>query len=359
MSRRVRIAIVGAGRFVEQAHLPGLRAHPAAEIALLCGRDPERTASTAARLDVPAWSTNVGEAVRRDDVDAVTICTPNVVHREIALAALSAGKHVFCEKPLGMTVAEAAEMAAAARASGLIHHVAFILRHLHGIGTLRRLVRAGEIGPVVYARARGGHNAQLSPTFPGEWRHRRDLAGGGMLFDVGSHYLDLIRWIVGPVAEVCALQHVVPRQLPDRRGGAPVAVDTDDLSACLLRLEDGTPGEVFTSRVIPNRPPGQALEVSGTAGTMVATLSRGNDDSLTIAPPGEPARPVELPAEASAGRQHAVSAMMGAFVDAILRGRSDPDRDGTFEDGLAVQRVLAAVDRAARERRWVPVADAP
>src|SRR5437879_783674 len=109
-SEKVRCAVVGAGGFAAACHVPGLQVHPRADVVVLCGRSEERRRAIAERLGVPETAADYREVVARPDIDAVTITTPNVSHREIALAALAAGKHVFCEKPLAMNTAEAEAM---------------------------------------------------------------------------------------------------------------------------------------------------------------------------------------------------------------------------------------------------------
>src|SRR6185436_12207854 len=135
--------VIGAGAFAEACHLPGLQAHPGAEVVALCSRRRERAEALAARFGVPRVETDLAAAIARDEVDAVSICTPNDAHREAALLAFAHGKHVFCEKPLGLTVEEAEEMTRAALASGRVHQVAFTYRFLHGIEELRRRLQAG------------------------------------------------------------------------------------------------------------------------------------------------------------------------------------------------------------------------
>src|SRR5262249_50552689 len=122
---KVRFGVIGAGGFAEICHVPGLQSHPRAEVVALCGRNRERGEAMAARLGVPEAITDYRELVARPDIDAVTITAPNVAHHPIAMAALAAGKHVFCEKPLAMNREQATEMRQAAEGSGRIHQVAF------------------------------------------------------------------------------------------------------------------------------------------------------------------------------------------------------------------------------------------
>ena len=140
--RKLRFGVIGAGGFAEICHVPGLQTHPRAEVVALCGRRAEHARAMAERLGVPDVHTDYRELCARDDLDGVTITTPNAVHAEQALAAFARGKHVFCEKPLGATVAEVEEMVRAAEASGKVHQVAFTFRYTYCVQELRRRVRA-------------------------------------------------------------------------------------------------------------------------------------------------------------------------------------------------------------------------
>src|SRR5688572_418891 len=144
MEAKLRFGVIGAGGFAEICHVPGLQSHPRAEVVALCGRRPEHARAMADRLGVPDVHTDFRELCARTDLAGVTITTPSAVHAEQANAAFGAGKHVFCEKPLGMNVPEVRQMLNAALASGKIHQVAFTFRQTYCLREMRRRVRAGE-----------------------------------------------------------------------------------------------------------------------------------------------------------------------------------------------------------------------
>ncbi len=131
--KKLRIGVIGTGAFAETCHVPGLQSHPQAEVVMLCGRDHDRTQAMAGRLNVPETTTDYEMLCARADIDAVTIATPNVFHARQAKAALAAGKHVLCEKPLGISVGEALDMVRAAEATERVHQVAFTFRYLYGV----------------------------------------------------------------------------------------------------------------------------------------------------------------------------------------------------------------------------------
>jgi predicted dehydrogenase len=354
--KTLRCGVIGAGAFAEACHLPGLLAAPGVEVVALCGRRRERAATLAARFGVRQVCADAAELVARDDLDAVAICTPNAAHREHALLAFAHGKHVFCEKPLGLTLEEAAEMTAAARASGRVHMVAFTYRYLHGVEELRRRVAAGDVGEPFLFRAHHEFWDGLRPGATIGWRELQAPSGGGVLWDSGSHFFDLARFILGPVAAVRAVVQRLPREAVESASSEPHEVETDDLAACWLRFA-GTPevrGHWHASRITPSRGDNH-VQVVGREGALEALLSRGRLDRLRALRVGERDwQELPLPEEATAGGSHALTRMMEAFVAACRRG-APADTDATFSDGLAVQRLLAAAEESSRAG-WVEVA---
>jgi levoglucosan dehydrogenase len=356
--RKLRFGVIGAGGFAEICHVPGLQTHPQAKVVALCGRRYDHARAMADRLGVPDVHTDYRELCARGDLDGVTISTPNAVHAEQALAAFSNGKHVFCEKPLGISVAEAQEMTRAAEASGKIHQVAFTFRYTYGVQELRRRVDAGDIGEPYYLRIQYDGWGGLRPDWQVGWREKKDLAGGGMLHDMGSHLFDLARFVLGPVEIATGFLHNIPRERVDRQTGQPTPVETDDIAAAWFRHANGVRGQWFMSRATPIHSENSYLEVIGPEGALQAALSRGNIERLRVSRPSRPEwEDLPLPEEARSGQPHGLGRMMRSFVDACLRGGLDGDTDASFHDGLAAQQGLAAVERANQDLTWVRLAD--
>ena len=342
---KLRFGVIGAGAFAEACHIPGLLSHPRAEVAAVCGRRLERTQKLAGRFGIPEVCTDPGELCARHDLDGIAICTPNAAHREQALLAFAGGKHVFCEKPLGLSVAEAEEMVCAAEASGRIHQVAFTYRYLYGIGELRRRVRAGDVGEPYLFRAHHEYWDGLRPGASIGWRELRAPAGGGVLYDSGSHFFDLARFILGPIAAVKAALQFLPRQAIEAASSEPRNVETDDIASAWFRHASGVRGQWYASRITPPRAENY-VQVVGTEGTLEALLSRGRLDALRAARPGMAGwEELPLPEEAHDGQAHALGRMMRSFVDACLRG-SLGEGDASFHDGLAAQRAITAAEES-------------
>jgi predicted dehydrogenase len=339
--RKLRFGVIGAGAFAEACHVPGLLSHPQAEVVAICGRRRERAQMVADRFSISFVTTEPAALCARDDLDGVSICTPNATHREQALLAFAHGKHVFCEKPLGISVMEAAEMTRAAETSGRMHQIAFTYRHLHGVAELRRLVAAGEVGEPFFFRAHhDSWDGLLQGTEVG-WRGLRGPSGGGVLYDSGAHLFDLARFILGPIAAVRADLQFLPRK----------GVETDDLAAVCFRFASGIGGHWTASRITPPRIHNY-VQVVGREGALEAFLSRGGVDALRRTRPGLPGwEELPLPDLARDGNAHALDRMMRSFVDACLRGRLS-EGAASFHDGLAVQRAIAAAEEAASSG-WV------
>ena len=343
MSAPLRVGIVGAGAFVEAAHLPGLQSHPDAHVVAICGRRPERARELARRFDVPSVAADYRELCARDDIDAVTIVTPNALHREVALAALAHGKHVLCEKPLDVAPGGAEAMLGAARESGRVHQVAFTFRYLYGVEELRRRVRRGDVGEPLVFRASHERDSTLAPGFAFGWQARRAEAGGGVLYDVGSHLFDLARFLLGDLEAVRGSRRAIARSAP---------AETDDVATAALRLVTGASGSWVASRVNAASFENHVL-VAGREGALVALLSRGRVDTLRLARPGVSGwSELPLAAAAADGAPHAARRMMHAFVDACRRGAIDSELDADFADGVAVQRAIDAVERSC-DSGWI------
>lgn len=337
-SRKLRLGVIGAGAFAQACHVPGLMSHPQAEVVMICGRERTRTQSVATRFGIPSITVDPAELCACEQVDAITICTPNEAHSRHALLALHHGKHVFCEKPLSLSVRDATEMASVARASGVVHQVGFTFRHLFGVQDLQRRIKEGEVGEPFLLRAH--HEYSLRSVAGADWSRRREVAGGGVLHDTGSHLFDVARFILGPITAIRA----------DLQSAGRPGVEADDVATVGFRCASGAHGQWFASRLTPARRP-NFIQVIGSEGALEALISRGGFDALSRST-GSGWEDVGLPDEAGDGRPHALDRMMRSFVDACLQGRLC-DGAASFDDGLAVQRLIAAAEEAAGTGGWV------
>jgi predicted dehydrogenase len=356
-----------AGRFFDLPLAP--------DMAVLCGRDAARTAAAARRLGWRAAETDWKAVLRRDDVDLVDICTPGDTHAEIALAALEAGRHVLCEKPLANTVEEARAMAAAARrarAQGVRSMVGFSYRRVPAVALARRLVEQGRIGEIRHVRAVYAQDWIADPAFPMVWRLQRSAAGSGALGDLGAHIVDMAQYLTGDrLASVSALTETFVRERPLPRGGGTGTVDVDDAALFLARFAGGAVATFEATRFATGRKNGLRIEVNGSRGSLVFDQERMNElqfldagDDPDVAgfrrilatEPTHPYVGAWWPPGHGLGYEHGFTHQVVDLVGDVAAGR---DPVPSFDDGLAVQLVLDAVERSAASGAWqtVPAVD--
>jgi predicted dehydrogenase len=354
--RKLRFGVIGTGEFIQACHVPGLQSHPEAEVVALCGSDYDRARGIADRLGIPEVHTDYMELCARGDLDGVTIATPNAFHARQAVAAFRYGKHVLCEKPLALNVEQAEKMLNAAESSGKIHQVAFTFRYGYAVRELRRRVRSGDIGQPHYIRIQYDSWKGLLPDWEVGWRENQDLAGGGILYDLGAHLFDVARFVLGPIEIVTGFVQNFPRLRYHCFTHEAVPVETDDVAAAWFRHESGVRGQWFISRATPSYTDNGWLEVIGQEGALKASLSRGKVDVLKMSRPTRPDwDELPLPDEARDEKPHCLNIMMQSFVDACLRGELGANGNASFFDGFATQQAIAAVMEANDHLSWVPL----
>jgi predicted dehydrogenase len=332
-------------------------------LAVLGGRDLVRTKAAAARFGFASVETDWHDVVTSDDVQLVDICTPGDTHAEIALAALAAGKHVLCEKPLANTVAQAAEMAAAAdvaAARGVRSMVAFNYRRVPAIAFARKLVEEGRIGTVRHVRAVYLQDWLSDERAPMAWRLRKDKAGSGALGDLGAHIVDATQYLVGDLLTgVSALTNTFVRKRPNE-GGDLEDVTVDDAALFLGRFANGAVASYEATRFALGRKNAMRVEVNGSKGSIAFDFESMNELSffdgsdgetagfrrILVTEPTHPYVGAWWPPGHLLGYEHTFTHEVVDLVRAIADG-ADPSP--SFADGLQVQRVLAAVERSAAD----------
>jgi predicted dehydrogenase len=333
-------------------------------MAAICGRDQAAVAAAATRLGWPAWETDWKRLVQRDDVDLVDVCTPGSSHAEISIAALEAGRHVLCEKPLANTVEEARAMAAAAERAatgGVRAMVGFNFRRVPAVALARELVAAGRLGPIRHVRAAYLASHALDPELPLAWRHQASEAGSGALGDLGAHAVDLAQHLAGDrIAGVSALTETFVRERPlPGGGGARGPVTVDDAALFIARFGGGALGSFEATRLAAGHTEGLAVELNGELGSVVWELGALNELRLfdateepatqgfrriQVTRAGHPYAGAWWPDGHSIGYEHTFTHEVRDLLQAIADGR---DPEPTFADGLQVQEVLDAVQRSA------------
>ncbi|WP_433544279.1 Gfo/Idh/MocA family protein (plasmid) [Streptomyces sp. CA-294286] len=366
--------------FMGAAHSQGWRTVgrvfdlPAAPVlAAVCGRDRTAVRAMAQRHGWAAAETDWRALIARDDVHLVDICTPGDSHAEIAIAALEAGKHVLCEKPLANTVEEAESMAVAARqarARGQLAMVGFNYRRVPAVSYARTLVAEGRLGPIRHLRVCYLQDWLVDPDAPLTWRLRRDRAGSGALGDLGAHIVDLAQYLTGePVVGVSALTETFVRSRPDPGASAHRGeVTVDDAALFTGRLASGALASFEATRMAAGRKNSLRLELNGERGSLAFDLERLNELSfhdhtepahsagfrrILVTEPEHPYLKAWWPPGHALGYEHTFVHQARDLLEAIATG-TDPRP--SFADGLQVQRVLAAVEESAEKNAvYTPV----
>lgn len=333
----VRLGLIGAG-FIAAYHLDGLRAAGGADVRMIAGRSPDKTAALAARYGVAQTTTDWRTLLARDDIDAVVITTPDETHAPIAIAAARAGKHILLQKPMARTAQECRDIIDAARAAGVHLQVSFMHRFFEEVVLARKLIADGAIGRPYTLRVR---NATPGPDWGG-WFYSREQVGGGVVMQLGIHGIDLLRHLFGDIVRVSATTALLrtERRLAD---GTIVHPDNEDHALAIYQLASGARATHEMSMSEVHGCDRFRLEIYGEEGTIWLRTGRG---LLAMHAPRLfgatdwhiPSLPVQAPGQ----RQHA------GFLD-VVRGRMAPEP--TAQDGLASVLVAQAIYQADASRR--------
>lgn len=353
---RLRAGFVGAG-FMAEVHSRAARA-AGAEIAGIASSSHASAARAKDRLGAMKAYASVQDLVEDDAIDVIHVCTPNITHLAIAEAALNAGKHVVCEKPLATNVTDAAAMTALARTLGRTAAVPFIYRFHPMVREARARVRHGQTGRVLTIQGSFLQDWLLSSE-DDDWRVDESLGGPSRAFaDIGSHLCDVIEFILDDrISRLAALTRTAFTQ----RGGREVR--TEDIVSVMFETSGGAVGTLLISQVAPGRKNRLALEISGTMETLTFDqeqpetlwVGRRAGSQLLVRDPAaldpSAARYCSLPAGHPQGYQDAFNSFISDVYLAVRSG-TVPDGLPLFEDGLRAACLTAAVQRSAQEGGW-------
>ncbi|KRF09537.1 dehydrogenase [Arthrobacter sp. Soil782] len=369
--------MIGHG-FMGAAHSQGWRVAPrfhdlpaGPEMTLLVGRNARGVEESARKWGWEETATDWRAAIARDDIDVIDIVTPGGSHAEIAIAALEAGKHVLCEKPLANTLEEAEAMAAAADRAGnnVFAMVGFTYRRVPAAAFARDLVQSGAIGEVRQVRAAYLQDWLVDADAPLTWRLQKESAGSGALGDLGAHAVDLSQFITGQkITGVSGILNTFVHERPllaEASGLAGTAsaergsVTVDDLALFSGRFDGGAVGSFEATRMSTGRKNALRIEVSGSTGAISFDLENMNSlgfydatapdtrqgfTNIMVTEPSHPYMSAWWPTGHILGYEHGFAHQAKDFVEAITANRQP---EPSFADGLQVQKVLNGVERSA------------
>jgi predicted dehydrogenase len=356
--QKLNVAMIGTG-FIAKAHSNAFRQVThffdvpyELDLKVICGRNQAKVESAAAQWGWDEVSTDWQAVVARPDIDAVDIAVPNVLHAPIAIAAAKAGKMVWCEKPLATSLQEAESMAAAVH--NIPNLVWFNYRRIPAVVFAKRLLDEGRLGQPFHYRALYLNQSGNDPSKATTWRYRRSEAGLGAAGDLLSHSIDSALYLNGPITELTAMAHTF---VPGR--------DVDDATYFLARYANGSVGTFEATRYGVGCRNRHAFEINGSKGMLRFNLEQMNQleffdaaetpnlqgmRNITVTGPDQPYSNNFWKPGHIIGYEHTFIATLGDFLEALARKES---RYPDFDDAVAVQRVLDAVERSAESRGWV------
>jgi predicted dehydrogenase len=376
MPRTLNIGMIGY-KFMGRAHSNAwlkadkffdLKARPIMKV--ICGRDKAGVAAMAYRFGWEKFETDWHEVVNDATIDIIDINTPNDTHAEIAIAAAKAGKAVLCEKPLALDVKQAKAMVDAVKKADVVHMVCHNYRRIPAIVLAKRMIDAGDLGQIYHYRARYAQDRLVDPNFPLGWRLQSKIAGSGALGDINSHIVDLGRYLVGEFTEVCGQMETFIKERPlpgepNKKG----KVTVDDAVMFIGRFANGALANLEATRYALGRKNGIQIEINGSKGSLIFDFEdmnrlkfyseadpadrRGFRDILVTQGGGvHPYVGNWWPPGHIIGYEHTFVHTIADFINAVVDKRSVQP---TFEDGLANQIMLAAVEKSAKTRKWVKI----
>lgn len=371
MGRPVRVGVIGTG-FMGKTHAlawKNVRAVlgdlPEVTLEMLCDIPADKAHALAAQFGFARATDDWAEMVNSPEIDVISITTPNNMHKEMAMAAISAGKHVWCEKPMALTLEDAQEMAEAATARGVITTVGYNYIHNPAFLHARKLIDDGVIGRIVHFRGWVDEDYQADPDLPWTWRAKVSDAGLGALGDMGCHLVSMAFGLCGPIESLIADMQTVHETRPMPSGDGRAKVENEDTATALVHFASGVHGSLSTSRSAWGRKNRLAWEVHGTQGMICFDQERMNELRLftndttpenqgfrtVLTGPAHPPFGQFVPA---AGHQLGFNDLKvieaGELLRAIRDGRQPyPD----FSAALAFETVIHSISRAAREGRRV------
>lgn len=357
---------------------------PVADIRKVCFADIDEDAAKEAkqRYGYDEWTTDWRAMVAREDVDVVDIGTPNIFHKEMVLEALKSKKHIFCEKPLGMNAKDAKEMYEAAESAGIVHAVGHNNRSIPAVQMIKRLMDRGEFGDIFSIQMRYIQDWAISEDTPMQWRFDIDVAGSGALGDIGSHALDIARFLIGDIASVNAQSRTIVKERNVVKkallGGKPRPEDitgtkeikVDDETQALVKFKNGVTGTLQASRFCLGHKDTLDIEVYGSKGA--ARFSRERPNELSFYSGSDPAdiqgyRTIKMGpehpygnfwvmADLGIGYNEQKCAEFSRFFEAIADG--DKSKVAvSFYDGYKVCQLVDAITQSAVKQEWVTLSD--
>ncbi len=383
---QVKVGMIGY-KFMGKAHSHAYKdlpmffpESPQPVMQAVCGRDQNGVEQAAKQFGWESVETDWRKLIQRDDIDLIDINAPSNAHKEIAIEAARAGKHLFCEKPLALTLGDAREMLDAAETSGVKHMVGFNYRFAPAVQLAKKLIADGRLGKLYHFRASFLQDFIVDPNFPLVWRLQKEIAGSGSHGDLGAHLIDMARFLVGEFQDVIGMSETFIKERPlagemsglsaSGSGEGPKGeVTVDDATLFLARFNSGVLGSFEATRFAPGHRCTNSFEINGSKGSVRFDFERMNelqvyftDDAEDVqgfrrvlaTDPSHAYMDAWWPPGHTIGFEHTFIHETLELLHAIRDNRQPVPN---FRDGVQCQEVLEAVDRSIAERRWVSISE--
>jgi predicted dehydrogenase len=363
--RRVRVGVLGAGRWAERAHLPGWTRDPRAEVVAVCDVDRGLAEAAGKQFDASVVSDDYREIVNRDELDVIDVCTPSHTHFELSMAALEAGKHVLCEKPVAFDFRDTLRAAEVAKKRDLKTKLGFTFRYSPAMRYMKALVDEGFCGEPFIYNAYEQNSQWLDPMVPlrqVELEADQSQIHVSSLEGYGAPVIDLARYMVGAelTSVIGTMKNFVPERMV-RATGTMMRMNIDDGDIFLAEFANGAIGSVQTSFVTVGNYPGIEVRLYGSKGAIITRLVEefGFAETIKAATPDDVEfKELDVPAKFYPEGGHPretwytlfYANLIGDFLDELTT--ETPMNEGNFDDGAAVQEIINAVECSYRERRW-------
>lgn len=379
----LNIGMVGY-KFMGKAHSNAYRALPMffperrkPTMKVICGRHSEAVEQAGKQFGWEEYTTDWKELVSRNDIDIIDINAPSNVHKEIAITAAEAGKHIYCEKPLALSLADSREMLETAEKAGVKHMVGFNYRFAPAIILAKKLLEDGRLGDIYHFRAWFLQDWLVDPASPLAWRLQKDIAGSGAHGDLGAHLIDLAHYLIGDISEVIGMSEtfIKERPLAEETSGLSGLgssaekgeVTVDDATLFMARFANGALGSFEATRFANGHRSTNSFEINGSKGSVIFDFERMNelqvyfsDDAADVqgfrrvmaTDPAHAYSDAWWPAGHPIGYEHTFTHAFVELLDALEENRQPVPN---FTDGVKAQQVLEAVELSVKERQWIEV----
>ncbi|MFJ5621571.1 Gfo/Idh/MocA family protein [Peribacillus loiseleuriae] len=378
----IKVGMVGY-KFMGKAHSHAYKDLPLffpnvirPEMKVICGRNTKEVVKAAYQFGWEEHTTDWMELVERDDIDLIDINAPSNVHKEIAIAAARAGKHVFCEKPLALTLQDSRNMLEAAEASGVKHMVGFNYRFAPAVMLAKKLVDEGRLGDIYHFRAWFLQDWLVDPNFPLTWRLQKEIAGSGSHGDLGAHLIDLAHYMIGDITEVIGINETFIKERPipanmtglsatGSADGKKEKVTVDDATLFLARFANGAIGSFEATRFATGHRSTNSFEINGSKGSIIFDFERMNELQVYFGDDRDDVQgfrrvlatdPVHAFSEAWWPAGHTIGyehTFIHEIVELMEAFRENRQPIPNFKDGVKCQQVLEAVELSIARRGWV------